>query len=110
MRLQSAISRPSAPAGSFDKNEAIGVAMIARESEVTIDLRDVGSSLELQQRLMTSLDFPGWYGKNWNAFWDAITGLVDMPHRLRLVGWAAFQARLPLDAKQLQECLAQMQA
>jgi RNAse (barnase) inhibitor barstar len=83
--------------------------MTARESEVTIDLRDVGSSLELQQRLMTSLDFPGWYGKNWNAFWDAITGLVGMPHRLRLVGWAAFQDRLPLDAKQLQECLAQMQ-
>jgi ribonuclease inhibitor len=61
--------------------------MTTREGEVTIDLRDVDSSLELQQRLMASLDFPGWYGKNWNAFWDAITGLVDMPHRLRLVGW-----------------------
>ncbi|WP_198084773.1 barstar family protein [Variovorax sp. E3] len=83
--------------------------MTARESEVTIGLRDVRSSLELQQRLMTSLDFPGWYGNNWNAFWDAITGLVDMPHRLRLVGWASLEDRLPLDAKQLQECLTQMQ-
>jgi hypothetical protein len=32
-----------------------------------------------------------------------------MPHQLRLVGWAAFEDRLPLDAEQLQECLAQMQ-
>ena len=83
--------------------------MTTREGEVTIDLRDVDSSLELQQRLMTALDFPGWYGKNWNAFWDAITGLVDMPHRLRLVGWTAFEDRLPLDAQQLRECLTQMQ-
>lgn len=72
--------------------------MKAREDEVTIDLRDVGSSYELQQRLITSLDFPDWYGKNWDAFRDAITGLVDMQYRLRLVGWITFERHLPLRA------------
>ncbi|MGJ7527471.1 barstar family protein [Variovorax sp. GB1P17] len=84
--------------------------MTARKDEVTVNLRDVSSSLELQNRLMASLDFPGWYGRNWNAFWDAITGLVEMPHQLRFVGWADFENRQPLDAKQLRECLAQMRA
>jgi RNAse (barnase) inhibitor barstar len=76
-----------------------------RKSEVTIDLSDVASPLELQQRLSTSLEFPGWYGKNW----DAITGLVDMPHQLRLVGWQTLKDRLPLDAELLQACLEKMQ-
>lgn len=84
--------------------------MVVRKDELTVDLNDVSSSLELQNRLMTSLDFPGWYGRNWDAFWDAITGLVDMPHRLRFVGWTDFADRHPRDAKQLRECLARMRA
>lgn len=80
-----------------------------RKSEVTIDLSDVASPLELQQRLSTSLEFPGWCGKNWDAFWDAITGLVDMPHQLRLMGWQTLENRLPLDAELLRACLEKMQ-
>lgn len=84
--------------------------MVARKDEVTVELSDVSSSLELQNRLMRSLDFPGWYGRNWDAFWDAITGLVEMPHRLRFVGWADFADRNPRDAKQLRESLARLRA
>ncbi|WP_431512394.1 barstar family protein [Variovorax sp. DAIF25] len=80
-----------------------------RKSEVTIDLSDVASPLELQQRLSRSLEFPDWYGKNWDAFWDAITGLVDMPHQLRLLGWQTLKDRLPLDAELLRACLEKMQ-
>lgn len=84
--------------------------MVARKDEVTVELSDVSSSLELQNRLMSSFDFPGWYGRNWDAFWDAITGLVEMPHRLRFVGWADFADRNPRNAKQLRECLAKLRA
>lgn len=84
--------------------------MVVRKDEMTVDLSDVSSSLELQNRLMTSLDFPGWYGRNWDAFWDAITGLVDMPHRLRFVDWTDFTDCHLRDAKQPGECLARMRA
>jgi ribonuclease inhibitor len=60
--------------------------MNERREVVEIDLSAVTTPGELQLLLMESLDFPGWYGCNWNAFWDAITGLVAMPRRLRLVG------------------------
>lgn len=84
--------------------------MVVRKDEVTVDLSDVSSSLELQNRLITSLGFPGRYGRNRDAFWDAITGLVDMPHRLRFVGCPDFADRHPRDAKQLRECFARMRA
>ncbi|GKS73318.1 barstar family protein [Acidovorax sp. SUPP950] len=83
--------------------------MTVRKDEVTVDLRGVATPEELQAQLMKLLDFPGWYGMNWNAFWDAITGLVEMPLRLRFVGWADFELRQPFSANQLRECLSQMQ-
>jgi RNAse (barnase) inhibitor barstar len=57
---------------------------------------------------MKKLVFPGWYGHNWDAFWDAITGLVEMPEVLQLNGWATLKSRLPSDAKLMEECLTDM--
>lgn len=51
---------------------------MSRVQLVEIDLRAITSAEELHSLLMESLNFPGWYGANWDAFWDAITGLVEM--------------------------------
>lgn len=85
-------------------------AVDERPEVVEIDLTDVTTVDGLQLLLMDRLGFPGWYGCNWNAFWDAITGLVAMPRRLRVVGWAGFAARLPDDARLMRECLDDMAA
>ena len=77
--------------------------------EVQIDLRTVASSQELHLLLMAELSFPTWYGRNWDAFWDAITGLVQMPRRVRFTGWVDFEQRLPREAAHLRECLSRMQ-
>ncbi|WP_272971330.1 barstar family protein [Comamonas terrigena] len=68
---------------------------MARAQQVVVTVGDVFKTEELHQRLMTALSFPGFYGRNWDAFWDAITGLVEMPHTLRLEGWQALKAHLP---------------
>jgi RNAse (barnase) inhibitor barstar len=70
-----------------------------------VDLTTVSSREELHSALARALDFPDFYGSNWAAFWDAITGLVEMPHRLVLQGWLSFAARLPEEAGALQSCL-----
>jgi len=82
---------------------------MARTQQVVVTVSDVFKTEELHQRLMTALAFPGFYGRNWDAFWDAITGLVEMPHTLRLEGWRALEAHLPRDARVLQQCLERMQ-
>ncbi|MBX9625832.1 MAG: barstar family protein [Gemmataceae bacterium] len=84
--------------------------MCGRRRLVQIDLTGVTTPQELHLLLLNSLDFPGWYGCNWDAFWDAITGLVEMPRRLRLVGWSGFAARLPDDARLMRGCLDEMSA
>jgi len=76
--------------------------------QMNIDLTKVSSAEELHSILRDTLGFPAWYGCNWDAFWDAITGLVQMPAYLRFSGWESFSIRLPRDAKLLQECLADL--
>ena len=79
-----------------------------RQALVTIDLSGINSARPLHAALATALGFPSFYGMNWDAFHDAITGLVDMPQQLELRGWPAFAARLPRDAAILQRILARM--
>ena len=81
---------------------------MARAPVVDIDVSEVRSVLSLHHILRDSLGFPSWYGCNWDAFWDAITGLVEMPLHLRISGWEAVVTRLPNDAQIMQKCLADM--
>ncbi|MGH4036029.1 barstar family protein [Actinomycetota bacterium Odt1-20B] len=66
-----------------------------------IDVSSVGSEEELHAVLQRELGFPGFYGRNWDAFWDAVTGLVQIPGRVRFVGWAALVERLPYGGRML---------
>ena len=63
---------------------------MTRLPRVEVDLSNVTSSDELHSLLSQALEFPGWYGCNWDAFWGAITGLVPMPLQLKLLGWESF--------------------
>ncbi|MEU9584052.1 barstar family protein [Streptomyces werraensis] len=72
---------------------------------LVIDLTEVRDAEGLQRLLQRELKFPYFYGRNWNAFWDAVTGLVDLPYELTFTGWAAFSASLPAEAGKLRELL-----
>ncbi|MGC1273184.1 MAG: barstar family protein [Planctomycetaceae bacterium] len=82
--------------------------MSKRQEFVEIDLQSINSSEDLHRMLAVSLGFPDFYGRNWNAFWDAITGLVEMPRRIRLKGWFNLLRTLPNDAASMRECLEDM--
>lgn len=73
--------------------------------EISIDLTSVTSSVELHEVLKQKLQFPGFYGCNWNAFWDSITGLVEMPDKLEISGLDHVRKVLPEDTSLLLECL-----
>lgn len=62
---------------------------------VAIDLDTVADTRQLHAVLKQALGFPDFYGMNWAAFWDAITGLVDMPAELSFTGWTGFEHRTP---------------
>lgn len=72
---------------------------------ITIQLDGIKSENDLQIILMNKLEFPDFYGKNWDAFWDTITGLAEMPDELIFIGWDNFSAILPKDAEMLRKLL-----
>ncbi len=84
------------------------MAQMPRIAQVTVDLSVVRDPYTLHRALSESLGFPGWYGCNWNAFWDAITGLVEVPEVLELKGWASFCASQPGEAEMIKQCLDEM--
>lgn len=73
---------------------------------VEIDLRELQSVEQLHAQLRAKLNFPAFCGENWDAFWDAIAGLVELPERVRLLGWASFEASFPRDAAIMRKCLS----
>jgi len=81
---------------------------MTREAVVSFDLTTVGTVRELHELMARTLDFPDWYGPNWDAFWDVIIGLVEMPRTLRLIGWDDFAQRFPRDAFIMKKCLTEL--
>ena len=79
-----------------------------RPAVVEINVGDVNSVHELHQRLANKLGFPDFYGHNWAAFWDVITGLVLMPQRLIVVGWSNVATRWPKEAEKMMKCLHEL--
>lgn len=43
-----------------------------------IDLTDCKYLMDLHERIRVGMDFPDWYGKNWDAFWDMINKETDV--------------------------------
>ena len=41
--------------------------------EITLDFTGVKTLWELYERIRVACDFPEWYGKNWDAFWDLLS-------------------------------------
>jgi len=57
-----------------------------------------------------ALQFPGYFGKNWDAFRDCITDpeQSSMPAELVILGMNDFTSRFPFDAESLRSCLAEI--
>jgi len=66
---------------------------------IVLDLNGCKYLYELHERIRVTFDFPEWYGRNWDAFWDLlrseiseeitdveITGLGKLPAALKESG------------------------
>ncbi|WP_086444035.1 barstar family protein [Candidatus Enterococcus lemimoniae] len=73
--------------------------------EVIIDLKNVSTKENLQVLLKEKLDFPDYYGENWDAFWDTITGLVELPEKIIFEHWSDLEKSIPDEANSLKEML-----
>ncbi|MGW0872440.1 barstar family protein [Streptomyces sp. NPDC002740] len=72
---------------------------------VSIDVGGVADERMLHLLLKRELGFPDFYGMNWDAFWDSIAGLVQIPDHLRFLGWDHLVVAVPRGATKLREAL-----
>ncbi|MFJ6295375.1 barstar family protein [Streptomyces griseoviridis] len=77
---------------------------------ITIDVSEVTDERALHLLLKRELGFPDFYGMNWDAFWDAITGLVNIPDHVSFLGWEQLAADVPRGAAMLRRALDDYQA
>ena len=70
------------------------------QKRATLDLSGCQYISEMHQRIKEALQFPEYYGENWDAFWDCINRECDIDH-LTVVGSSKV-------AKELQPALQTM--
>jgi len=72
---------------------------------MVIDLAGCKTKEAIHEVFRQKLEFPEFYGANWDAYWDAITGLVEMPDEVELVHWHDFAQACPRDMQILREII-----
>ncbi|MCI1188968.1 barstar family protein [Hymenobacter sp. DH14] len=73
---------------------------------MTIDLTDIDTKAAFHMLMKRELGFPDWYGVSWDAFWDAIIAVVEMPDTVVLQHWQAFAQACPHDMAILRDIIA----
>ncbi|MDO7874220.1 barstar family protein [Hymenobacter sp. ASUV-10] len=76
---------------------------------MTIDLATIDTKAAFHLKMKRELHFPDWYGPSWDAFWDAIIAVVEMPDCVVLTNWEAFAQACPHDMQILRQIIADYQ-
>ncbi|GAB3856633.1 barstar family protein [Hymenobacter terrigena] len=72
---------------------------------MTIDLAHVDTKAAFHLLMKREMGFPDWYGENWDAFWDTIAAIVEMPQQLLLQNWQHFEQACPTDMQILRDII-----
>ena len=72
---------------------------------MTIDLTHIDTKADFHMLMKRELHFPDWYGVSWDAFWDAIIAVVEMPDTVMLQNWETFAAACPKDMTILRQII-----
>ena len=71
----------------------------------TIDFTNVDHYLEIHFVIRQALDFPDYYGCNWDAFWDCLTNMVGRPIHIKIIGFDIIERKFENAAKIMMETL-----
>lgn len=70
-----------------------------------LDFTNVKHYLEMHFIIRQSLDFPDYYGCNWDAFWDCLTDMVGRPIHIEIIGLDIIEKKFDDAAETLLEIL-----
>ena len=75
------------------------------KEKYTLDFTNVNHYLEMHFTIRQALDFPDYYGCNWDAFWDCLTNMVGRPIHIKIIGFDIIERKFENAAKIMMETL-----
>ena len=79
-----------------------------RQNKLLLDLSGIIDAETLHEYLSKKLNFPGYYGFNFDAFWDCVRddAQSSMPNTLFLEGLSEFAKNLPAEYEKFMDCMS----
>ena len=71
----------------------------------TIDFTNVQHYLEMHFVIRNALDWPDYYGCNWDAFWDCLMNMVGRPVHIEIIGLDVIERKFDNAARTMIETL-----
>lgn len=62
-----------------------------------LDFSNIEHYTDIHNIIKKELDFPDYYGCNWDAFWDCLTDMVGRPVNIRIIGIENVEERFGSD-------------
>lgn len=70
-----------------------------------LDFSKYKTAADMHEDFKQVFDFPDYYGNNWDAFWDCISGFANVKTNIEIRGFKTFEKLRPKDAKIFRECM-----
>ena len=74
--------------------------MYQYKEKYTIDFTKVNHYLEMHFVIRQALNFPDYYGCNWDAFWDCLTDMYGDPIHIEIIGLDVIERKFGADTTQ----------
>ncbi len=71
----------------------------------TIDFTNVQHYFDMHFVIKQALNFPDYYGCNWDAFWDCLTDMVGRPVHIEIIGLEVIERKFGDSASKMVEIL-----
>ena len=75
------------------------------QKKYTIDFSNVKYYMEMHKIIQVSLNFPDYYGCNWDAFWDCLTDMYGDPIHIEIIGLEVIEKKFGDAANKMIEIL-----
>ena len=82
--------------------------MYQYKEKYVLDFREVKYYLEFHAVIKKELDFPDYYGCNFDALWDCLTGMVGRPINIEIIGLENIERRFGDTAERLIDILEEL--
>ena len=75
------------------------------KKKYVVDFTNVKYYLEMHAVIWKSLDFPDYYGCNWDAFWDCLSDMRGDPIHIEIIGIEVIERKFVNAAEKMIEIL-----